>query len=239
MSDVDYVYAVARIRSKELGLFSAAVIEQLLSRPDYEACVSFLAEKGWGGADTPRDGEAILMREREKTWEDIRDLTPDMSVFELLNYTNVFHNLKAAVKEVCTGAKVDHIYYSDTDPSAEEILEAVQEKDFDSLPEYMAGAAKEAFETLLHTKDGQLCDMIVDRAALDRSTGPGRARRPRCCVITRKRQYPQRISGLRRAAAGQESRRASYSVLLRPALRFRRKSLRMRQRRESRSCGRI
>ncbi|OUQ22882.1 V-type ATP synthase subunit C [Lachnoclostridium sp. An131] len=167
MSDVDYVYAVARIRSKELGLFSAAVIEQLLSRPDYEACVSFLAEKGWGGADTPRDGEAILMREREKTWEDIRDLTPDMSVFELLNYTNVFHNLKAAVKEVCTGAKVDHIYYSDTDPSAEEILEAVQEKDFDSLPEYMAGAAKEAFETLLHTKDGQLCDVIVDRAALD------------------------------------------------------------------------
>ena len=59
MSDMDYVYAVARIRSKELSLFSDAVMEQLLARPDYEACVSFLLEKGWGGADTPRDGEAI------------------------------------------------------------------------------------------------------------------------------------------------------------------------------------
>ena len=45
MSDMDYVYAVARIRSKELSLFSDAVMEQLLARPDYEACVSFLLEK--------------------------------------------------------------------------------------------------------------------------------------------------------------------------------------------------
>ena len=149
MSDMDYVYAVARIRSKELSLFSDAVMEQLLARPDYEACVSFLLEKGWGGADTPRDGEAILAKEREKTWADIRELTPDMSVFQFLDYANVFHNLKAAVKEVCTGTKVEHIYYKDTKPSAEEILAAVREKDFDALPGYMAEAAREAFQTCL------------------------------------------------------------------------------------------
>ena len=51
---------------------------------------------------------------------------PDMSVFELLDYTNVFHNLKAAVKEVCTGAAVDHIYYKNTKPSPEEIRRAVR-----------------------------------------------------------------------------------------------------------------
>ena len=34
MSDMDYVYAVARIRSREVSLFSAAEIEQLLARPD-------------------------------------------------------------------------------------------------------------------------------------------------------------------------------------------------------------
>lgn len=167
MSDMDYVYAVARIRSREVSLFSAAEIEQLLARPDYESSVGFLAEKGWGDADTPRDGEAILKREREKTWEFIRELMSDMSVFELLDYPNAFHNLKAAIKEVCTGAKTEHIYYKDTKPSAEEILSAVQDKDFEALPDYMRAAAREAFETLLHTKDGQLCDMLVDRAALD------------------------------------------------------------------------
>ena len=40
------------------------------------------------------DAEKILTREREKTWEDIRELVPDMSVFGILDYPNVFHNLK-------------------------------------------------------------------------------------------------------------------------------------------------
>ena len=31
----------------------------------------------------------------------------------------------------------------------------------------MAGAAREAYETLLHTQDGQLCDIMIDRAALE------------------------------------------------------------------------
>lgn len=167
MSDLQYTYAVARIRSKELSLFSAATIEQLLARKTYENCLQFLQEKGWGDSDTPMDAEKILTREREKTWEDIRELVPDMSVFGILDYPNVFHNLKAAIKEVCTEGNTSNIFYKDTNPSAEEILEAVKSRDFGSLPEYMAGAAAEAFETLLHTRDGQLCDVIVDRAALD------------------------------------------------------------------------
>ena len=35
------------------------------------------------------------------------------------------------------------------------------------LPEHLREAAHEAFETLLHTQDGQLCDVILDRAALN------------------------------------------------------------------------
>ena len=42
----------------------------------------------------------------------------------------------------------------------------VAEKDWQALPAHMREAAKEASETFLHTSDGQLCDIIVDRAAL-------------------------------------------------------------------------
>ena len=175
MSDLEYTYAVARIRTKELSLFSAATIEQLLARKSYENCLQFLQEKGWGDSDTPLEAEKILTREREKTWEDIRELVKDMSVFGILDYPNVFHNLKAAIKEVCTEGHSANIFYKDTDPSAEEILEAVRNRDFASLPDFMADAAAEAFETLLHTRDGQLCDVIVDRAALDAIYQAGRA----------------------------------------------------------------
>jgi len=175
MSDMEYTYAVARIRSKEVALFSAATIDQLMACKTYESCLQFLQEKGWGDTDTPLDAEKILTCEREKTWEVIRELVKDMSVFDVLDYPNVFHNLKAAIKEVCTGDTHPGIFYKDTKPSAEEILEAVRERDFGRLPDYMSAAAAEAFETLLHTRDGQLCDVIVDRAALEAIRAAGKA----------------------------------------------------------------
>ena len=46
------------------------------------------------------------------------------------------------------------------------MLEIVKNKEFSRLPDYMANAAEEAYEALLHTHDGQLCDIIIDRAAL-------------------------------------------------------------------------
>ena len=174
MSDMEYTYAVARIRAKEVSLFSNATIEQLIARPDYDGCLAFLQEKGWGSADTPRDAESILAKEQEKTWADMRELIKDMSVFEMLDYENAFHNLKAAVKEVCVGSAGVDIYLKNTNPSAEVILKAVREKDFGALPDYMAPAAQEALETLLHTRDGQLCDIIIDRAALDAMYQAGR-----------------------------------------------------------------
>ena len=42
----------------------------------------------------------------------------------------------------------------------------VEDRDFGKLPDSMRIVGEEAYETLLHTGDGQLCDVIIDRAAL-------------------------------------------------------------------------
>ena len=169
MSSTKYTYAVARIRALETALFDASVIEQLLACSTEQQCIQLLQEKGWGDADTPAKAEAILDREQEKAWETIRDLHVDMSVFDVFSYPNLFHNLKAAVKEACTSqnGRNRKIYYEDTNISPDEMLDIIRSKEFSKLPEYMASAAKEAYETLLHTGDGQLCDVIVDKAALE------------------------------------------------------------------------
>lgn len=177
MSDLQYTYAVARIRAKEVFLFSAATIDQLMACKTYDNCLQFLSEKGWGDADTPQNAEAILAKEGEKTWETVRELVSDMTVFDVLNYPNLFHNLKAAIKEVCTEGNHPNIFYKDTTPSPEEIMERVKERDFSGLPSMMSEAAAEAFDTLLHTRDGQLCDVIIDRACLDAIYQAGKAAR--------------------------------------------------------------
>ncbi len=167
MSQNQYAYAVARIRALEVSLFSASVIEQLAACKDEEACLRFLADKGWGGSDVPLEADAILSKERDKTWETVRDMHVDMKIFDVLSYANVFHNLKAAVKEVCTGKSVADIYFADTGLSKDELIGIIREKDYQSLPENMRECAQEAVDALLHSGDGQLCDVIIDRAALD------------------------------------------------------------------------
>lgn len=176
MSNAKYTYAVARIRALETKLFNQAVIDQLIGCSSEEECIQVLEEKGWGDQETSGNGEGILVKEEEKTWETIREMGVDMSVFDVLFYPNLFHNLKAAIKEACTpqGSMPANIYYEDTSISPKEILEIIQNKDFSRLPANMAEAAKAAYEALLHTRDGQLCDVIVDRAALDAIYEAGR-----------------------------------------------------------------
>lgn len=162
-----YTYAVARIRALEVSLFSNSTVDQLIACADYGQCIQFLQERGWGDSDTPADAEAILTREEEKIWEVVRELSVDMDKFDVLSYPKLFHNLKAAIKEVCTEEENRHIFYEDVSIPGKAMLEIVREKDFGKLPHNMQAAAEEAYETLLHTRDGQLCDIIIDRAALE------------------------------------------------------------------------
>ena len=114
MSDTKYAYAVARIRALENGLFSSAQIEQLLSVKSYEGALRFLTEHGWGYADTPLSAEAILTREKTKTWETVRDLLKgDDAILAVLSYGDLYHNLKAAIKDAAAPGSHGNVYFDD------------------------------------------------------------------------------------------------------------------------------
>ena len=167
MSYVDYTYAVARIRAMEMTLFSSATIEQLMGMKSYENCLQFLVEKGWGDTNTPLEAEAILAKENEKTWGVIRELLKDkQDVLDVFSYQKLFHNLKSAIKESVTSGHHGNIYFDDCMIDGATMAKIIKEKNFAALPDFMREAAKEAYESFLHTGDGQLCDIIVDHHAL-------------------------------------------------------------------------
>ncbi len=167
MSNTKYTYAVARIRALEVSLFSDAVIEQLLACKTAEQALQLVTEKGWGDLSAGGDMDAVLKREEEKTWEVIRDVAPDMSVFDVLSYPKLYHNLKAAIKEVCTETQNPGIFYDNCAIPGKEMLQIVESREFSRLPGSMSRVAEESFEALLHTRDGQLCDIMIDKAALE------------------------------------------------------------------------
>ena len=175
MAKDSYIYAVARIRTHETKLLNHQFMEQLIAAPDEDAAMKLLVEHGWGAPEM--SAEQMLDREKKKTWELIRELVPDnIDIFDVFLYQSDYHNLKAAIKECCTSDIHDGIYEEDgitIDPK--EIEKAVAARDFKALPERMQEPAARAMETLFKTRDGQLCDIIIDRAALDAIREAGKA----------------------------------------------------------------
>ena len=169
-----YIYAVARVRSRELSLLNESVIAQLCAAANEEDCLRILSERGWGNQDLP--SEAMFAQEEEKTWEFIRELVPDrMQVFDVFRLADDYHNLKAAVKDSCIDGEHPGIYLRSGTLDPEKIAQALEESDYELLPEPMREVAREAKEVLLQTRDGQLCDAIIDRAALEAVRKAGEA----------------------------------------------------------------
>jgi V/A-type H+-transporting ATPase subunit C len=166
LADNLYTYAVARIRSKELSLLNQSDIDHMMNCNSENECLRFLADKGWVRADE-ENAQQILNDEKGKTWQLIRELVSDMSVFDTFLYSSDFHNLKAAIKQVYSNHALEDIYLTDGTVNPELILSAAREHDFSTLPDYLRACAEEAYQVLLHTENSQLCDSIIDKATLD------------------------------------------------------------------------
>lgn len=162
----DYIYAVARVRARELGLLNRQDVDQLMACRTYEECLRTLSDKGWGAGEAGASAEAILAAEEEKTWAFIHELTSDMTPFQVLLFPTDYNNLKAAIKAVVTGVEPEDVFLPGGGIDPEQMLRCVREGDFSGLPEAMAQAADEAYHALLQKEDGQLCDVILDRACL-------------------------------------------------------------------------
>ena len=165
MADNQYIYAVARIRTKELSLLTKLDLDQLLACKSYKECMHLLADKGWGRTGE-ESADELLSVEHRKTWEVIGELVEDLTVFNTFLVSNDFHNLKAALKSIYIDQEVPSIYISHGTIAVDTIVQAVKEHDFNLLPDYMRDSAEEAYEVLFHTGDSQLSDCILDKAAL-------------------------------------------------------------------------
>ena len=162
----NYVYAVARIRVREKTLLTDADISQMAGMASADAVLDYLISRGWGSAESGRDPDAILQAEETKNMALMEELGVDKKVFDIFDIPRRYHNVKAAIKEVLTSDTHDRIFYDIPDFGRREVLAIFSEKHFDALPEAMRAPAEQAFEYMVSTRDGQMCDTILDRACL-------------------------------------------------------------------------
>ncbi len=167
MKEADYAFAVARVRSNEVRLLSQQDIDGLLASGDCERCAARLSDKGWESAGAAADDSLMLQSQSRRTWELIDEIAPDRTEFDFLRIPNDFHNLKVALKGRLQQSEWKHLCMYPATVSVADIEKAVTEKRFDLLPENMRDNAAEAYEALVTWADGQMCEVILDRAALE------------------------------------------------------------------------
>ena len=162
----EYTYAVARIRYRENKLLSDADLNGLLSAKDVQSVVRLLKDKGWGSAGSD-DPDTLLREEYEKTWAFLNEIVPDRESFHFFLAPNDFHNLKVAVKAITRDQKPDDMWIHNAITEPEAIYDAVSKREYDSLSDFLIEPAKEAMSVLLQTSDGQLCDIVIDKACME------------------------------------------------------------------------
>lgn len=170
-----YTYAVSRIRAMEPELLTRQDLEQVLAAPTAAQGMQMLADKGFGGGGTFETFEEMLEAERDRMWETLHELVPEDEVFTVFRYETDFHNLKAAVKAKLTDADAEGLYRDNGTVPAQQIAQAVQKREYDMLPEHLKQVAQQAVDVLLQTRDGQECDVVIDRAALEQMKEIGRS----------------------------------------------------------------
>lgn len=167
MRDADYIYAVACIRAKEKTLLNDADVQTMVGMKSEKEVLSYLTEKGWGDGSVDADMETVLSEEEEKQMKLLKTLGVDEKIIETLFIQELYHNLKAAIKEVCTGLDDSQAFYDHDKYGKKELMQIIREKDFEKLPEDMSKVAEKALDLMLTTRDGQRLDIMIDRACLD------------------------------------------------------------------------
>ncbi len=167
-----YTYAVARIRAREVSLLSRQDVNRLMACESYEDCVNVLRDKGWGNEalaveSSVFDYQLMLRAEERKLWRLISELVADREPFRVILLPIDYHNLKAAIKGYITESLSEDLFLPSGTVEVSCLSKCIEAGSFTDLPQKMVEPAREAFEKLLHTGDGQLCDNIIDKAMLN------------------------------------------------------------------------
>lgn len=171
----DYTYAVARIRYRESRLLTNGDLNALLSAKDVSAVIRTLRDKGWGDSSSDDSPEALLRAEENKMWSFIAEIVPERSTLDFLLVPNDYHNLKVAVKAITRDQQPGELFIRNSTIDPDVIDQALRKREYDALPADFAATAKQALTVLLETCDGQLCDLIIDRACMEHVGAIGRA----------------------------------------------------------------
>lgn len=168
---LSYEFSIGSVRAKENSLFTNAEVEQMLACKSENELIRFLNEKGYGEGGSI---DEIINNNTKEMWKYIRSVAPEFEIFNPFFYQNDVHNLKATLKGIMAQRHYEPLLLSPCTMDKEVLKNAVENRKFKALPEWLSEAADKAYETIAHTGDARLSDAVIDKAVMQKMLDEGK-----------------------------------------------------------------
>ena len=166
MKDTEFAFAVAKIRANENKLLTNSFLDMLITASDYESAVKILEDSDYADFSS-HDTGVVLDNKLRDAYNLVLEASPDKHCLDFLVVKNDFHNLKAALKCIALNKDCTELMVMPSVIDVDTVKLAVNEKNFSLLPEFASTVAAYAYDILMRTMDGQLVDVIIDKAMLE------------------------------------------------------------------------
>ena len=168
MHETEYAYAVAYIKTLENKMLSQNEIEALIAANDVDSAMKLLVDKGFGkSSKIYSQADELLKDELEKIWDEARNACPREAPLDIILYKNDFHNLKTILKSSIYGVSWENLILRPCTVEPELIDESIKSYNFENLPEFIRDIAKNGYQLVTKTGDGQLFEIYVDKSQLE------------------------------------------------------------------------
>jgi len=166
-NQLEYTYAVGRIRELERGLLSKALLNKITEAADLASALNILIESDLGcyrfDIHNPIDFEASLNQELSYTYKVIRDISPYPFLYYIFSLRYSFHNIKILIKSKYLEEKNFSKILSEISTINIRNLEAViKEEKYEEISVSFGSAIKKAISEYDKLKDPEIIDLTLD-----------------------------------------------------------------------------
>ncbi|MDR1204460.1 MAG: V-type ATP synthase subunit C [Peptococcaceae bacterium] len=180
-NEIDYAYAVARIRALERKLLDRAVIHRLVDAKSPQEIQAVMGEMEFFQSQSQdsqggiTNYEAVLSAQLREVYNFLRNLAPDPEIFSLFLYKFDVHNIKVYLKEEFQNLPAGGIYVDAGTIPVSRLVQRMRDRDYHEMPKALAAAAAAAIEKFNLSQDPQEIDIEMDRGLYALMTGQSRA----------------------------------------------------------------
>lgn len=168
MKETEYTYAVAYLKTLENKMLSRNDIDNLINANGVDECIKLLLDNGYGNDLSDNISvDEILSSELEKAWVEAKNVTPVDAPLDILLYQNDFHNLKTILKASVMGEEWEKLILKPCLTEPLEIFDAIKNKSYNDLPEFIKEATKNGYDIVTKTNDGQYLEIYLDRVLFE------------------------------------------------------------------------